>query len=126
MCVWFGATDATKPYKFIGFMAWLLGDAGPNDTETGFSDQEFEEAFVGNRPAWDQARADKDVDAMWQLLEPVLCQCGALASAGRRPRQQPRQRSRSTTGIRELSGSLEFRIPNCELPRHGLRIGLRG
>ena len=56
-----GVFKSGEPDKFT---AWLVGDTGPEDTEKGFSDQEFEEAFAGRRAEWEHVRAEMDVDAM--------------------------------------------------------------
>ena len=61
-------------------MSWNLGDPGPPEEEPGFQDEEFEQLFAGSRAAWSQACSQQDVDGMWQLLEPVLCQCHAARS----------------------------------------------
>jgi hypothetical protein len=62
------------------FMSWNLGDPGPPEEEPGFQDEEFEQLFAGSRAAWSQACSQQDVDGMWQLLEPVLCQCHSARS----------------------------------------------
>ena len=62
------------------FNSWKLGDPGPPKEEEGFSDEEFQQLFAGSWPSWLEASGKGDVDAMWQLLEGVLCQCHRVRS----------------------------------------------
>ncbi len=57
------------------FNSWKLDDPGPPKEEEGFLDQEFQQLFAGSWPSWLEASGKGDADAMWQLLEGVLCQC---------------------------------------------------
>jgi hypothetical protein len=56
------------------FNSWKLGDPGPPKEQEGFSDEEFQQLFASSRPAWLEAHGKGDVEAMWHLLEGVLCQ----------------------------------------------------
>ncbi len=84
------------------FNSWKLGDPGPPKEEDGFSDEEFQELFASSRPAWLEASGKGDIEAMWHLLEGVLCQCHrARCEQFQRPAPCGRQRSRRGTGTKE-------------------------
>ena len=79
-------THALQTGEFQGgdpekFQSWTLGDSGPKEQEGSFTDEEFE-AIFGGRDLWEAAAAIGDVDTLWKLLEPALCQAHAARSPG--------------------------------------------
>ncbi len=104
-----GLLRSGEPDKFN---SWRLGDPGPPKEEEGFSDEEFQQLFASSRPAWLEARDKRNVEAMWHLLEGVLCQChNALREQFQRPALCGRQQCRRGTGTKE-----SFAAISCPRP----------
>ena len=79
------ATHALQEGRFQrgdpdSFKAWVLGDSGPEETEAGFTGDEFEASL--NQASWTAAERNGDVDGLWRLLEGALCQAHSARSPG--------------------------------------------
>jgi hypothetical protein len=62
------------------YQQWVLGDAGPEEGEEGFTDIDFMAAFVGKAGEWNEARRNLDVTGMWAALEKTIVQCHQIRS----------------------------------------------
>ena len=68
---------------------WQVTDAGPEEGEAGFTDQEWFESFDEKGDRWPDLVSSQDLDGMWAMLEESLVKCHQLHAPGF---QQPRGR----------------------------------
>ena len=68
---------------------WQVADAGPEEGEAGFTDQEWSESFNEKGDRWQDLVSSQDLDGMWAMLEESLVRCHQLHAPGF---QQPRGR----------------------------------
>ncbi len=72
-----GIFRSGEPDKFKG---WKLGDPGPEETEAGFTNEEFEQALEGSRAQWEAASVQGDVSGVLRLLDEAVAQRHSLHS----------------------------------------------
>ena len=66
---------------------WQLADAGPEEDEGAFTDQEWAAHFDERAASWQDLVVSQDVDGMWAMIEDPLMECHQLRAPGfHRPR----------------------------------------
>ena len=61
---------------------WQVTDAGPEEREAGFTDQEWFESFDEKGDRWQDLVSSQDLDGMWAMLEEGLVRCHQLRAPG--------------------------------------------
>ena len=61
---------------------WQVVDAGPEEDEGAFTDQEWAARFDDRAEGWQDLVVNQDVDGMWAMIEKTLVECHHLRAPG--------------------------------------------
>ena len=62
---------------------WQVVDAGPEEDEGAFTDQEWAARFDDRAEGWQDLVVNQDVDGMWAMIEETLVECHQLRATRR-------------------------------------------